>query len=57
MEVSEKYIQVRGKIATDKTYDYGQDIQVTVTVTDIQNTDNNDGTINQTYKCKLFSEE
>jgi len=56
-DINEKYIQIRGKIATDRSYDYGADIPVIVTVTDIQNTDNQDGTINQTYKCKLFGTE
>jgi hypothetical protein len=54
MEVNEKYIQIRGKIAVEKSYDYGQDIPIVVTVVDIKNTDNMDGTINQTYCCKLF---
>jgi hypothetical protein len=57
MEVNEKYIQIRGKIAVEKSYDYGQDIPIVVTVVDIKNTDNMDGTINQTYCCKLFEAE
>ena len=57
MEVNEKFIQIRGKIATDKSYDYGADIPIIVTVTDIQNKDNQDGTIDQIYKCKLWEEK
>jgi hypothetical protein len=57
MEVNEKFIQIRGKIATDKSYDYGADIPIVVTVVDIKNTDNQDGTIDQVYMCKLLEEE
>lgn len=54
MDINTRYIQIRGKIETDKSFDYGADIDVTVTVTDILNTDNQDGTKDITYKCKLF---
>ena len=57
METNTRYIQIRGKIETDKSFDYGQDINVTVTVTDILNTDNQDGTKDITYKAKLFEAE
>lgn len=57
MEINSKFIQIRGKIETDKSYDYGADIPVVVTVTDIQNHDNDDGTFDQIYKCKLFEEK
>jgi hypothetical protein len=57
MEINAKFIQIRGKIETDKSYDYGADIPVIVTVTDIKNKDNQDGTIDQIYMCKLFEEE
>jgi hypothetical protein len=57
MDINERFISVRGKVAVDKSFDYGQDIDVTVTVTDILNTDNQDGTKDITYKCKLFEAE
>jgi len=57
MEINRKFIQIRGKLEVDKSYDYGQDINITVTVTDIQNTDNQDGTIDQIYKARLFGED
>lgn len=57
MEINEKYISIRGKIATDKDYDFGADIPVIVTVVDIQDTDNMDGSKNRVYKCKLFNQD
>jgi hypothetical protein len=56
MEVNEKYIQIRGKIATDKEYALGDDISVTVTVTSKEIQDQDDGTINLIQKAKLFGE-
>lgn len=57
MEINERFISVRGKVATDSDYDFGKDIPVIVTVTDIQDIDNNDGTVNRIYKCRLFEEK
>jgi len=55
--VNEKFIQVRGKIAINRELKYGDDIQVTVSVTDIQGKDNQDETIDLIYKAKLLEVE
>lgn len=56
-EINEKFIQVRGKVATSEDLKLGQDIEVTVTVEKSEDADNNDGTVDRTYKCKLFAPE
>ena len=56
MEVDKKFLQVRGKLEIDKKYKLGDDINTIVTVTDIQNKDNQDGTIDQIYKARLLEE-
>lgn len=57
MEINEKFIQIRGKIATDKECKIGDDLQVIVTITAEERQDNNDGTFNLIYKAKLFEEK
>jgi len=47
---------VRGKLEIDSDYDFGKDLQVTVTVTDITDIDQQDGTINRIYKARLLNE-
>jgi hypothetical protein len=55
-EINERIIAVRGKVNTDRAHYFGQDIPVVVTVTGIEKVDNQDGTVNEIYKCKLFEE-
>ena len=57
MEINERFLQIRGKIAVDKEYNLGDDIPVIVTVTAIvlQETDVEAKDI--IYKAKLFGEE
>lgn len=54
METNTKYIQIRGKLETDKTYTFGEDIRVLVTVTGIEEKDLDDGTKDVIYKAKMF---
>ena len=54
---NERFLQIRGKVATDKDYNYGDDIPVTVCVTSIEHKNNEDGTEDIIYKAKLFGEE
>jgi len=53
MKVNNKFIQIRGKVETDTTYSLGDELNVTVCVTDIQDKDNFDSTIDRTYKARL----
>jgi len=55
-EVNERIIQIRGRVNTDREHHLGQDIPVGVVVTSIERVDNDDGTVNEVYKCKLFEE-
>lgn len=54
-EISSRFLQVRGKLEIENDYDFGDDLQVLVTITDIQDKDNNDETIDRIYKAKLFT--
>lgn len=56
MEINRRFLQVRGKLEIDSDYDFGKDLQVLVTITDIQDKDNDDGTIDRFYKARLFEE-
>jgi len=57
MNINEHFIQIRGKIVTDKELNLGDDLKVIVTVTDIQTKDLQDGTVDVIYKAKMFEEE
>lgn len=54
MEINSRYLTVRGKLEIDQELSLGQDIQVTVTVTNIDDKDNDDSTIDRTYRSRLF---
>lgn len=56
IDINEKFIQIRGKIATDKKHALGDDIAVMVTVTSVEQKDNDDGTVDLIYKAKLWTE-
>lgn len=45
MEISNKFIQVRGKLEAERELNLGEELEVTVCVTDIQDTDMQDGTV------------
>ena len=57
METNEKILQIRGKLGTDIGFELGEDIRVIVTVTGIEDQDNQDGKITKIYKAKLFEIE
>lgn len=57
MEVSNKYLQVRGKLEALGEYKHGDELMVTVCITDIQDKDNFDGTLERTYKAKMVLAE
>lgn len=57
MKVNNKYIQIRGKVETDTTYSLGDELNVVVCVTDIQDKDNFDGTVDRIYKARLVLSE
>lgn len=57
MEISNKFIQVRGKLEAVGEYELGDELMVTVSVTDVQDSDNHDGTITRTYKAEMFLAE
>ena len=57
MEVSTKYLQVRGKVEVSGDYAHGDELMVTVSITDIQDTDNHDGSVDKTFKAKLLFAE
>ena len=54
MEINTRYIQVRGKVEVGEEYQLGEDLKITVSITDIQDSDNYDGTVDRTYKAKLL---
>lgn len=55
--VGTKYIQVRGRLEAEKEYKMGDELMVTVSITDIQDSDNHDGTVDRIYKAKMFLAE
>jgi len=55
MEINNRFIQVRGKIESPGELTMGDDLNVTVTVTSIERVNNDDGTIDEVYKAKLFT--
>jgi hypothetical protein len=55
-EINEKFITIYGKLGTEDNRNLGEDIDVKVTVVSIQDIDNQDGTIDRVFKCKLFEE-
>lgn len=57
MELGTKFIQVRGKVEVLGEYKHGDELMVTVCITDIQDTDNQDGTVDRTYKAKMIFAE
>lgn len=57
MDVNTRYIQVRGKIEIDKEYKSGDDIHVVVCITSIEDKDNQDGTFDRIFKCRLLDTE
>ena len=54
MEINRKSIQIRGKSDIEQELSSGDDVTITVTVTDVNDHDNNDGTLDRTYKAELF---
>ena len=54
MEINTRYIQVRGKVEVGEEYNLGEDLKITVSITDIQDSDNQDGTIDRTYKARML---
>ena len=57
MEINTRYIQVRGKVEVGEEYKLGEDLKITVSITDIQDSDIFDGTIDRTYKAKMLDIE
>lgn len=56
IEYNEKILQVRGKLSTDKDYQMGDDVDVTVCITSIEDFDDQNGKLTKIYKGKLFNE-
>lgn len=56
-KINEKYISVRGKATLRDSVDFGEDLEVTVTVDGLSDKDNFDGTVDRTYKAKLLTPE
>ena len=54
MEINTRYIQVRGKVEVGEEYKLGDDLKIIVSITDIQDSDNQDGTIDRTYKARML---
>jgi len=52
-----RYIQLRGKVETQKDFEMGEQLAVRVIVTAIEEQDNNDGAKNIIYKCRLWGED
>ena len=57
MEVNEKFLQIRGKIAIDKELALGEDIKVIVTVTAVELKETDKEAKDIIYKARLFGEE
>lgn len=53
-DINTRYLQVRGKLEVAKAIPIGQDHRVLVTVTSVEEVDNQDGTYHQVFKAKLF---
>lgn len=56
-KTNQQFISVRGKTGTITDLNMGDDVTVTVTVVEISDRDNNNGTVDRTFKCQLFAPE
>lgn len=56
-EVNKRFIQLYGKLEIGKDYELGQDLNPTVTITHSYDKDNQDGTVDRTYKARLFNND
>lgn len=52
--VRDKYIQVRGKVLTLDDFTPGEEISITISVEDFKHKNNNDGTFDLIYECKVW---
>ena len=54
METNTKFIQIRGKLETEKDYKIGDDVNVIVTITATEIRDENDGNYTKIFKGRIF---
>ena len=54
MEINTRYIQVRGKVEVGEEYKLGDDLKIVVSITDIQQKDKFDGTVDLIYLARML---